>query len=127
MILLFFLLHLTIFTGKVLDSYILDGDLLQEVRTLAAGVTSDDAFPSQPVTEPSQVTVTVKRIGQKVSGDKKRGNEGAQQFYSFFAFTLSHIWALYCLYSQRGQRVQRVEGSGVHGRNLVVIEGQKTH
>lgn len=65
------LLHLTIFTGKVLDSYILDGDLLQEIRTLAARVTGDDALPSQPVAEPRQVTVTVEGIGQKVAGKQR--------------------------------------------------------
>lgn len=64
------LLRLTLFAGKVLDSYILDGDLLQEVRALAARVPRDDAFPSQPITEPSQVTVTVEGIGQKVSGEE---------------------------------------------------------
>lgn len=65
------LLRLTIFTGKVLDSYILDGDLLQEIRTLAARVTSDDAFPSQPIAEPSQVTVTVEGIGQEIAGKQR--------------------------------------------------------
>ncbi|KAF3852105.1 hypothetical protein F7725_005460 [Dissostichus mawsoni] len=40
--------------GKVLGSYILDGDLLQEIRILAARVTRDDAFPSEPITEPGQ-------------------------------------------------------------------------
>lgn len=40
------LLHLTIFACKVLDSNILDGNLLEEIRALAARVSSDDAFPS---------------------------------------------------------------------------------
>lgn len=61
-------LHLTIFTGKVLNSYILDGNLLQEIRVLAARVPSHDAFPSQPIAEPGQVAVTVEGIGQKVPG-----------------------------------------------------------
>ena len=64
----YYSLHLTIFTSKVLDSYILDGDLFQKVWILAARVTRDNAFPSQPVTEPSQVAVAVERVGQKVTG-----------------------------------------------------------
>lgn len=66
-----YLLRLTIFTGKVLDGYVLDGDLLQEVRTLTAGVTRDDALSSQPVAQPRQVTVAVEGIGQKVAVKQK--------------------------------------------------------
>jgi len=66
------LLRLTVFTGKVLNSYVLDGDLLQEIRALAARVAGDNALPPQPIAEPSQVTVTVEGIGQKVAGKKRR-------------------------------------------------------
>lgn len=31
-----------------------------------------------------------------------------------------------CFHSQCGQGVQRVEGSGVHGGDLVVVEGEET-
>lgn len=117
------LLRLTIFTGKVLDSYILDGDLFQKIRTLAARVTGDDAFPSQPITEPSQVTVTVEGIGQKIAG-KRRETLGVV----FVCVSVS----VHCMHdervnSQRGQRVQCVEGSRVHGGDLVVVERQETH
>lgn len=80
------LLHLTIFTGKVLDSYILDGDLLQEIRTLAARVTGDDALPSQPVAEPRQVTVTVEGIGQKVAGKQRVQLEMLTVFFCVCVF-----------------------------------------
>ncbi len=115
-------LCLTIFTGKILDSYILDGDLLQEIRTLAARITSDNALPSQPITEPSQVTVAVKGIGQKVAVEKKSTAFCCVCFHKFaFACVCE------CVYSQRRQRVQRVKGSRVHGGNLVVVERQETH
>lgn len=62
------MLRLTLVTGEVLHGDVLDGDLLQEIRVLAARVTSDDALPSQPIAEPRQVTVTVEGIGQEVAG-----------------------------------------------------------
>lgn len=65
------LFNLTIFTGKILDSYILNGDFLQEIRILAARVTSDDALPSQPITEPRQMAVTVEGIGKEVAEENK--------------------------------------------------------
>lgn len=65
------LFNLTIFTGKILDSYILNGDFLQEIRILAARVTGDDALPSQPITEPRQMAVTVEGIGKEVAEENK--------------------------------------------------------
>lgn len=65
------LFNLTIFTGKILDSYILNGDFLQEIRILAARVTRDDALPSQPITEPRQMAVTVEGIGKEVAEENK--------------------------------------------------------
>lgn len=64
-----FWLHPTVFAGKVLNGDVLNGDFFQEVRTLAAGVARDDAFPPQPITQPGQMTVAVERIGQKVAGE----------------------------------------------------------
>lgn len=58
---------LTIIAGKILDRHILDGNLFQKIRILAAGVARDDALPSQPVAEPGQVTVAVEGVGQKVA------------------------------------------------------------
>lgn len=123
------LLHLTIFTGKVLDSYILNGDLLQEIRTLAARVTGDDALSSQPITKPRQVTVTVEGIGQKVAG-KKTSAIGDDLFFFVCVDFLCYVMilsVLECVHSQRGQGVQRVKRSWVHGGDLVVIERQETH
>lgn len=80
------LLRLTIFTGKVLDSYILDRYLLQKVGALAARITSDDAFTPQPIAKPSQVTVTVERIGQKVAGEQREGAKGHRGCF---------LWPLY--------------------------------
>lgn len=123
------LLHLTIFTGKVLDSYILDGDLLQEIRTLAARVTGDDALPSQPVAEPRQVTVTVEGIGQKVAGKQRVQLEMLTVFFLCVCvfICICIMCPRVCVRSQRGQGVQRVECSGVHGGDLVVVERQETH
>lgn len=115
--------HLTVFAGKVLDSYVLDGDLLQEVRTLAARITCHNAFPSQPIPEPSEVTVTVEGISEKVSGEQRR--EGAQGHMGCISIFVHLLKA--CLYSQCGQRVQRVEGTGVHRGDLVVVERQQTY
>lgn len=64
--------HLTVFAGKVLDGYVLDGDLLQEVGALAAGVAGDDALPPQPVAQPGQVAVAVEGVGQEVAGKQKQ-------------------------------------------------------
>lgn len=61
---------LTFVAGKVLDGYILDGDLFQEVGVLTPGVARDDALPPQPIAEPGQVTVTVEGIGQEVPEEK---------------------------------------------------------
>lgn len=60
-------ISLTIIAGKILDSDILNGNLFQEVRILAARVARDDTLPPQPITEPGQVTVTVEGVGQKVA------------------------------------------------------------
>lgn len=91
------LLRLTIFTGKVLDSYILDRYLLQKVRTLAARVTSDDAFAPQPITKPSQVTVTVERIGQKVAGEQREESKVQRCF--FCLYICIHLWVCVSYFS----------------------------
>ena len=69
---------LTFVTGEVLDRHVLDGDLLQEVGVLAAGVARDDALPPQPIAEPGQVTVTVEGVGQQVP--KKPGGNGVNDY-----------------------------------------------
>jgi hypothetical protein len=58
---------LTIITGEVLNGYILDWDFLQEVGFLASRISCYNSFPSEPFSQPCQVTVTVERIGQEVS------------------------------------------------------------
>lgn len=58
---------LTIITREVLNGHVLDGDLFEEVRFLAARVPCDDPFSPEPLSQPRQVAVTVKRIGQEVS------------------------------------------------------------
>lgn len=60
-------LFLTIFTGKVLDSYVLNRNLFEEIWILTARISGDDALPPQPIPEPSQVTIAVEWIGQEVS------------------------------------------------------------
>lgn len=112
---------LTIFTGKVLDSYVLNGNLLEEIRILTARISGDDALPPQPVTEPSQVTVAVEWISQEVS--REENDERLKTTEGFAA----HLALADCLSSQRGQRVQRVERSGVHGGDLVVVERKETN
>lgn len=110
---------LTIIAGKILDSYILNGNLFQEIRILAARVARDDALPSQPITEPGQVTVTVEGVGQKVAEENKHGvgkDNGCVR-----------KCVLQCVRSQRGQGVQSVKGSGVDGGDLVVVERQEAH
>jgi len=58
----------TLLTPEVRQSHILQGDLLQEGRTLAARVTCHNLPAPQPVTEPGQPTVTVEGVGQEVTG-----------------------------------------------------------
>ncbi len=58
---------------------ILDGDLLQEGRLLAARVPTDHPGLLQPLTEPGQMTITHVRVGQevtaKVNRDRQRERE----------------------------------------------------
>lgn len=62
---------LTIIAGEILDGDVLNGNLLQEIWILAAGVARDDALPPQPVAQPGQVAVTVEGVGQEVAAEKK--------------------------------------------------------
>lgn len=55
-----------------MDGYVLDGDLLQKVGVLAAGVAGDDALPPQPVAQPGQVAVAIEGVGQEVPGKPKQ-------------------------------------------------------
>lgn len=55
-------------TREVRRSHVLDGDLLQEGRFLAARVSTHHPGLLQPLTQPGQVTVAHIWVGQKVSG-----------------------------------------------------------
>lgn len=57
----------TFLTAKIWQSYILEGDLLQEGRALAARVTCHNLSAPQPITKPRQPTVAVEGVGQEVS------------------------------------------------------------
>lgn len=106
-----------------MDGYILDGDLLQEVRTLAAGVAGDNALPPQPVAQPGQVAVAVEGVGQQVAGKTKAAlREKLTCFH-----IIQTVCVCVCAHSQGGQGVQCVEGPGVHGGDLVVVQGQESH
>lgn len=59
---------LTLLTAEVRQSHVLQRDLLQEARTLAARVTCHNLPTPQPITEPGQPAVTVEGVGQEVTG-----------------------------------------------------------
>lgn len=58
----------TVLTAEVRQSHILQRDLLQEARSLAAGVTRHNLPAPQPIAEPGQPAVAVKGVGQEVAG-----------------------------------------------------------
>jgi len=60
----------TLLTAEVRQSHILQRDLLQEGRTLAARVTGHNLLRPQPIAEPAQPAVTVEGVGQEVTGGK---------------------------------------------------------
>lgn len=68
----------TLLTAEVRQSHILQRDLLQETRTLAAGVAGHDLPTPEPVAEPSQSAVAVKRVGQEIA-ERKQASEGPQE------------------------------------------------
>lgn len=57
----------TLLTAEVRQCHILQWDLLQEGRALAARVPGDNLPTPQPIPEPGQPAVTVKGVGQEVS------------------------------------------------------------
>lgn len=58
---------LTIITSEVLNGNILDGDFFEEVWFLTSRISGYNSFLPEPFSQPSQVAVTVKGIGQEVS------------------------------------------------------------
>lgn len=58
---------LTIITSEVLNGDVLDGDFFEEVGFLTSRISRYNPFLPEPFSQPSQVAVTVKRIGQEVS------------------------------------------------------------
>lgn len=66
---------LTVVAGEVLDGHVLDGDLFEEGGLLAARVARHNPFLAEPFSQPRQVAVTVKRIGQQVSERHKQSAE----------------------------------------------------
>lgn len=60
----------TLLAAEVWQSHILQRDLLQEARTLAARVTRHNLPTPQPIAEPGQPAVTIEGVGQEVTGRK---------------------------------------------------------
>lgn len=60
----------TLLTAEVRQSHILQRDLLQKGRTLAARITGHNLPTPQPIAEPGQPAVTIEGVGQKVTGIK---------------------------------------------------------
>lgn len=57
----------TLVAAEVRQSHILQRDLLQEARTLAAGVARHDLAAPQPIAEPGQTAVAVEGVCQEVA------------------------------------------------------------
>lgn len=63
---------LTFFAAEVWKCHVLEWDLFQECRSLAARVARDDLAAAEPVSKPCQPAVTVERVGQQVPGMEKK-------------------------------------------------------
>lgn len=59
-------MYCTILAAEVRYSYILQGDLSEEGRALAARISCHNPPAPEPRPKPGQTAVTVKRIGQKI-------------------------------------------------------------
>lgn len=57
----------TILTAEVRQGHILQRDLLQEARPLAARVPRHDLPAAQPIAQPGQPAVAVEGVGQQVA------------------------------------------------------------
>lgn len=75
---------LTIIAGEVLNGYILDWDFLEEVGLLASRISCYNPFLSEPFSQPCQMTVTVERIGQKVSKHHIQTMQSLEFIFLFF-------------------------------------------
>lgn len=65
----------TILTAEVRYSYVLQWDLSEEGRGLAARIPRHDSPAPKPRPEPGQTAVTVKRIGQKIPDGQRKCRE----------------------------------------------------
>lgn len=70
-------LRLTV-TREVRRSHVLDGNLLQEGRFLAARVSTDHPGLLQPLAQPGQVTVAYVRVRQEVAGKAREETPGRE-------------------------------------------------
>lgn len=76
---------LTVITREVLNGHILDGDFFEEVWFLTSRISGYNSLLSEPFSQPSQVAITVKGIGQEIS---KRHMQTMQSWVHGFTFLL---------------------------------------
>lgn len=54
-------------TGEILGIYILDWNILQEKGFQAAWISTDNSLLPQPLSQPGQMTVTIKGVSQQIA------------------------------------------------------------